>query len=211
MSACCSLGVSLQKFWPSDEKLLQLINYSLSFQRAQLHFPRSYLWQLTLINGSMNSFCVSGEEWMPWMLQACSRVELGAWSAPLTPTGLLTHLCLLGQGIPQNILCWRIRKVARHSEYPGDLSAGQRKGKVAEELHVVIFFVKWLLRHLSTCPRVAACEHVSPNCPVQQGYRIDRQIWAVGSHQHKTWCLQQLEMKCHPVCKRCLLESILSE
>lgn len=117
------------------------------------------------------------------MLQACGRVELVPGLHLRNP--LDSHSSLLTRARdPTEHSLLANQKVARHLEYPGDLSAGQRKGKLAEELHVVIFFVKWLLRHLSTCPTVAACEPVNLNCPMQQGYRVDpgkSELWGVTS------------------------------
>lgn len=109
------------------------------------------------------------------MLQARGRVEPVPGLHLQNP--LDSHSSLLTRARdPTEHSLLENQKVARHSGYPGDLSAGQRKGKVAEELHVVIFFVKWLLRHLSTWPTVAAREPVSLNCPMQQGHRMDREI-----------------------------------
>lgn len=109
------------------------------------------------------------------MLQARGRVELVPGLHLQNP--LDSHSSLLTRARdPTEHSLLENQKVARHSGCPGDLSAGQRKGKAAEELHVVIFFVKWLLRHLSTWPTVAAREPVSLNCPMQQGYRMDREI-----------------------------------
>lgn len=118
---------------------------------------------------------------MYWTLRARGRVELGARSAPQNIDPTPTHLrWLVSARDPTKYPLLENEGSARHWERPGNLCAGQRKGKVAEKLYVLILLVKWLLsQHVSVSTFTVLCNKgygaacVNPTCRESLGQKPD--------------------------------------